>query len=592
MDSVGLVQGVSIANSSDTTCLGETTISSLSPYCDIPSPPGLDETFSSLLTACSPTSLDGSISTHRDSEVGLSDTDSGISIDMLMPLGSPVAPVSYTDTSSIVDLLVSPPIAKPTATTSKADDANLIKSLLTRKPNKIHTTVMDKKVLVNNSVMNYEPRNNLSKHLCSLLKSNSSSTKANQLTESTAEKTPLIKKTLLPPCRVCGENASGFHYGVNTCEACKGFFRRSLRRPIGTYQCAEEEKCDVDRNRRNSCAYCRFEKCLSAGMSKSAIKTGRYTHEKRARDIIEVRRLKRQNSSEDDFTVSEKKLQQMTATENDFNKDMNHEYEGAIQKMKIATIEGRKLYLHNLKKFWEGQKTHMDDIELKKQLFGDMRTITKDEYNDIFERTGIDIDGRRGLVFTYYSDVEKLIKWFVMFAKSVPGFNELEVEDQMALIKGARFEAYFFLVYRFMNPENQCLCDPIKGKIVHIDEISCVWEREFLLAQFDMAAKFSNIQLREEEDIALRALVLFFPDRCEMTNAPLIEKKFTFLVEVLQYLLKKNHPNEPQLFAKIVGYLTEMRNLTEWEIKVTDNIKIDWPEAFPPMVSEILSPVT
>ena len=26
---------------------------------------------------------------------------------------------------------------------------------------------------------------------------------------------------MLPPCRVCGEKASGFHYGVNTCEACK-----------------------------------------------------------------------------------------------------------------------------------------------------------------------------------------------------------------------------------------------------------------------------------------------------------------------------------------------------------------------------------
>jgi len=26
---------------------------------------------------------------------------------------------------------------------------------------------------------------------------------------------------MLPPCRICGEKASGFHYGVNTCEACK-----------------------------------------------------------------------------------------------------------------------------------------------------------------------------------------------------------------------------------------------------------------------------------------------------------------------------------------------------------------------------------
>ena len=38
----------------------------------------------------------------------------------------------------------------------------------------------------------------------------------------------------LPPCRVCAEPSSGLHYGVNTCDACKVFFRRcqKQKRPL------------------------------------------------------------------------------------------------------------------------------------------------------------------------------------------------------------------------------------------------------------------------------------------------------------------------------------------------------------------------
>jgi hypothetical protein len=46
----------------------------------------------------------------------------------------------------------------------------------------------------------------------------------NDVTSVDKKETVGSRPPLLPPCRVCGGKASGFHYGVNTCEACKVCF--------------------------------------------------------------------------------------------------------------------------------------------------------------------------------------------------------------------------------------------------------------------------------------------------------------------------------------------------------------------------------
>ena len=69
------------------------------------------------------------------------------------------------------------------------------------------------------------------------------------------------------PCKVCGDKSSGVHYGVITCEGCKGFFRRS-QSSVVNYQCPRQKNCVVDRVNRNRCQYCRLQKCLALGMSR------------------------------------------------------------------------------------------------------------------------------------------------------------------------------------------------------------------------------------------------------------------------------------------------------------------------------------
>ncbi|XP_029944824.1 nuclear receptor subfamily 1 group D member 1 [Salarias fasciatus] len=89
-------------------------------------------------------------------------------------------------------------------------------------------------------------------------------------------------------CKVCGDVASGFHYGVHACEGCKGFFRRSIQQNIQYKKCVKNESCTIMRINRNRCQQCRFKKCLSVGMSRDAVRFGRIPKREKQRMLAEM----------------------------------------------------------------------------------------------------------------------------------------------------------------------------------------------------------------------------------------------------------------------------------------------------------------
>ena len=133
-------------------------------------------------------------------------------------------------------------------------------------------------------------------------------------------------------CAVCNDRASGKHYGVYSCEGCKvrtqdnrgrkklsqnkwnwlglqlvkqadqfhisirfygtarvgqsnsppphikyfqGFFKRTVRKNLN-YSCRDDRNCTIDKRQRNRCQFCRYQKCVSAGMKKEAVQDERY----------------------------------------------------------------------------------------------------------------------------------------------------------------------------------------------------------------------------------------------------------------------------------------------------------------------------
>ncbi|XP_072033515.1 nuclear receptor subfamily 1 group D member 1-like [Amphiura filiformis] len=87
-------------------------------------------------------------------------------------------------------------------------------------------------------------------------------------------------------CQVCGDKASGFHYGVHSCEGCKGFFRRTVQQNVTYRPCLNNDECEIKRSSRNHCQSCRLKKCMEMGMSKNAVRFGRMT--KREKDRLQA----------------------------------------------------------------------------------------------------------------------------------------------------------------------------------------------------------------------------------------------------------------------------------------------------------------
>lgn len=78
----------------------------------------------------------------------------------------------------------------------------------------------------------------------------------------------------LGACVICGDNGSGYHYSVYSCEGCKGFFKRTVQKDL-QYKCREYQSCLINKFTRNQCQYCRFQKCLTVGMKREAVREDR-----------------------------------------------------------------------------------------------------------------------------------------------------------------------------------------------------------------------------------------------------------------------------------------------------------------------------
>uniref|UniRef100_A0A1I8BZ12 Nuclear receptor domain-containing protein n=1 Tax=Meloidogyne hapla TaxID=6305 RepID=A0A1I8BZ12_MELHA len=93
---------------------------------------------------------------------------------------------------------------------------------------------------------------------------------------------PTEKNNSSLTCTVCGDVATGRHYGSVACNGCKGFFRRTIRRNY-KYTCRFNSNCQIDKHNRAVCRACRYSRCIMFGMKVDAVQSERDLIGKRSR---------------------------------------------------------------------------------------------------------------------------------------------------------------------------------------------------------------------------------------------------------------------------------------------------------------------
>ncbi|XP_052065223.1 nuclear receptor subfamily 1 group D member 1-like isoform X2 [Mytilus californianus] len=360
----------------------------------------------------------------------------------------------------------------------------------------------------------------------------------------------------LPPCRVCGEKASGLHYGANTCEPCKGFFRRSIvkiEKKNEKYVCAKgDESCKLGTGKRTMCSYCRYKKCLDVGMSHGAIKIGRYTHEKRTKDITEVNKLKLKENQTVDTTsvdVTEQEVDELVARLIVIQEEFCADFRTCFQPGGLL----------------ERQTSIYERFKEKIETFGNLVALPWSVYNEFLSTTGMELDDRKSHMNIIAARMEEAVRNMVSFARHIPGFSDLQTPDQLALLKAGYMEYCLLGAHTRINPILKVFSAarevPILG--THFSEITHLLEPKVIDQVLDFATSIQKCRLTVEEVTLARAIVITFSDRCVLQEPEKVDKIQMNLVNCLRCIAKKNHKNPDERIWQIFDKFMILRSLSE-----------------------------
>ncbi|XP_067141212.1 retinoic acid receptor RXR-alpha-B-like isoform X4 [Centruroides vittatus] len=285
-------------------------------------------------------------------------------------------------------------------------------------------------------------------------------------------------------CSICGDRASGKHYGVYSCEGCKGFFKRTVRKDL-SYACREDRNCVIDKRQRNRCQYCRYQKCLAMGMKREAVQEERQRNKEK--------------------------------------------YENEV----------------------ESTSSTQSDMPIERILDAEKRVEPKNE----------EIETNNDPVINICQAADRQLYQLVEWAKHIPHFTELPLEDQMILLKAGWNELLIAAFsHRSINVKDGIVL--ATGLVVHRNSahsagVGTIFDRVLT----ELVAKMREMKMDKTELGCLRAIVLYNPEVKGLKYVQQVENLREKVYAALEDYCKQNYPDQPGRFAKLLLRLPALRSI-------------------------------
>ncbi|XP_037543825.1 glucocorticoid receptor isoform X2 [Nematolebias whitei] len=336
-------------------------------------------------------------------------------------------------------------------------------------------------------------------------------------------------------CLVCSDEASGCHYGVVTCGSCKVFFKRAVEGQHN-YLCAGRNDCIIDKIRRKNCPACRFRKCLQAGMNLEARKN---------KKLIKMKVQRPPGPSEPvnnlPIPIIPKSMPQLVPT----------------MLSVLKAIEPEIIY--------SGYDSTLPDTSSRL-----MTTLNR-------------LGGQQ---------VISAVKW----AKSLPGFRSLHLDDQMTLLQCSwLFLMSFSLGWRSYEQCNGRMLCFAPDLVINKERMNLPLMDDQCKQMLKICNEFVRLQVSYDEYLCMKVLLLLstVPKEGLKSQAIFDEIRMTYIKELGKAIVKReeNTSQNWQRFYQLTKLLDSMQEMVEGLLQicfhtfVNKTLSVEFPE----MLAEIIT---